>query len=563
MGSLAGNMRIGTKVYAVVGLLAVVAVVIAAIALTTIRTLEANVDNIQRASERAVLGEQVNGLILAVVMDSRGIYMSRDRQESEKFAKPLLENLRVLEQRMADWQRLLPDARRGELTAGMNSVRKFIEIRSELVRLSREDTLEKARAFGDNDAARANRKKLNDEIQALAAVQAKEVTAENAAFDAYAESRMQVMLAVALVGVLGGGLLAVLACTIGITRPVRAITEAITTLAAGNTAVTVPGVDTRSEMGDIARAVEVFRQNAIEKDRLTALQEAERTTRERRATAIERMTRDFEAAVTRVLDTVTRSIRDLDGTAQGMVGVAERTNEQAAASSAAAEQTSANIQTVAAAAEEMAGTLREISGQVVRSTSIAGQATQEAENTNATVQGLAEAAQRIGQVVELINSIAAQTNLLALNATIEAARAGEAGKGFAVVAGEVKSLANQTAKATEEIQAQVSAMQGATDGAVGAIAGIAKTIGSMNEIAAAIAGAVEEQTAATQEVARNVQEAATGAQEVSRTIGRVSEAAGQTGAAASRVLGAATELGRENDQLRTEVERFLAGIRAA
>jgi len=563
MGSLVGNMRIGTKVYAVVGLLAVVAVVIAGIAMTTIRTLEVNVDDIQQASERAVLGEQVNGLILAVVMDSRGIYMSRDRQESEKFAKPLLENLRVLEQRMGDWQRLTPAARRGELAPAMDSVRRFVEIRKELVRLSREDTLEKARAFGDNDTSRANRKKLNDDIQALATAQAKEVAAENADLDAFAESRMRVMLGVVLVGVLGGVGLAVLACTIGITRPVRAITEAITALAAGNTAVTVPGTDARNEMGDIARAVEVFRQNAIEKERLTAQQAAEQATRERRTAAIERMTRDFEAAVTRVLDAVTKSVRELDGTAQGMAGVAERTNEQATASSAAAEQTSANIQTVAAAAEEMASTLREISGQVVRSTSIAGQATQEAENTNATVQGLAEAAQRIGQVVELINSIAAQTNLLALNATIEAARAGEAGKGFAVVAGEVKSLANQTAKATEEIQAQVTAMQGATDGAVGAIAGIAKTIGSMNEIAAAIAGAVEEQTAATQEVARNVQEAATGAQEVSRTIGRVSEAAGQTGTAASRVLGAASELARENDQLRAEVERFLAGIRAA
>jgi methyl-accepting chemotaxis protein len=218
---------------------------------------------------------------------------------------------------------------------------------------------------------------------------------------------------------------------------------------------------------------------------------------------------------------------------------------------------------VATATEELSSSIAEITRQVTQSARIAGQAVEESSRTTSTVRGLAEGAAKIGDVVKLINDIAGQTNLLALNATIEAARAGEAGKGFAVVAAEVKNLATQTAKATEEIAAQVGMIQQATGNSVAAIEGIGGTIGQINEIATTIASAVEEQGAATQEISRNVQQASAGTQEVSSNIGGVSQAAAETGAAASQVLSAADELSRQAETLRKEVGTFLADVRAA
>ena len=230
---------------------------------------------------------------------------------------------------------------------------------------------------------------------------------------------------------------------------------------------------------------------------------------------------------------------------------------------AAAEQASTNAQTVATAAEELSASISEISSQVAQSTKISGKAVETAAATNASVQGLADAAQKIGEVVQLINDIASQTNLLALNATIEAARAGDAGKGFAVVASEVKSLANQTARATEDIAQQVNAIQGATRHAVDSIKGISDTIGQINEIATAIASAVEEQGAATQEIARNIQQASHGTNEVSTNIVEVTKAAGETGSAATQVLAAAGEVSEQSERLKSEVDSFLVAVRAA
>jgi methyl-accepting chemotaxis protein len=289
-------------------------------------------------------------------------------------------------------------------------------------------------------------------------------------------------------------------------------------------------------------------------------QTQERAEEEKRR-AMTQLADGFEAGVKGVVSAVSAAARQLQGTAQHMSANADQTNQQCTTVSAAADQASANVQTVASATEELSSSIAEISRQVSDSTRFATAAVEEANRTNATVAGLQEAAQKIGEVVQLINSIASQTNLLALNATIEAARAGEAGKGFAVVASEVKNLANQTAKATEDIQSQVGQMQGVTGATVDAIKNITGTISRMSEISTTIAAAVEEQGAATREIARNVQEASKGTQEVSSNISGVARAAHETGVGATDTLAAVKALNQNAASLGHEVDRFIATIR--
>ncbi|WP_372394373.1 CHASE3 domain-containing protein [Azospirillum sp. HJ39] len=350
----------------------------------------------------------------------------------------------------------------------------------------------------------------------------------------------------------------------GIAGPIRGITAVMGRLAAGDNSVLIDGQDRRDEIGAMAKAVEVFKHNAIENARLTAEQEGNKAKAEaERKASMAALAQSFEASVKSVVESVATASTRMQSVATSMVGTAEQTSRQAGASAAAAEQTSANVQTVAAAAEEMSASLVEISKQVNASSQIATQAVQNAARTNDTVAGLANAAQKIGEVVTLIQSIAGQTNLLALNATIEAARAGDAGKGFAVVASEVKNLATQTARATDEIAAQIASMQAVTTDAVEAIKGIGATITQMSGITTAIASAVEEQNAATGEISRNVTQAASGTKEVSVNVIQAQQAASQSGSMAGQVLDAAGELSREARTLSSAVDEFLRGVRRA
>ena len=348
-----------------------------------------------------------------------------------------------------------------------------------------------------------------------------------------------------------------------ITVPLGEMRTAMATLADNDTSVEIPALDRGDEIGEMAKAVQIFKDNAIEAERIEAEQAKEREAKEKRAKQIEQASQEFDATVTSVLKTVASAATEMEATSQTMSATAEQTAQQSNAVASASEQATSNVQTAALAAEELSSSINEITQQVSQSAKIAQKAVEETERTNQTVESLAQAAQKIGEVVELITDIASQTNLLALNATIEAARAGDAGKGFAVVASEVKSLATQTAKATEDIGAQITTIQTVTQDAVGAISGISKTIQEINEIATSIASAVEQQGAATQEIARNVQEAATGTQEVSNNIAGVTAAAAETGTAAEQMKGASASLSQEAEKLGQEVEKFLAEIKAA
>jgi methyl-accepting chemotaxis protein len=347
-------------------------------------------------------------------------------------------------------------------------------------------------------------------------------------------------------------------------RPIVAMTIAMEKLAGGDKTVAVPAVGRGDEIGRMAAAVQVFKDNALKVEQLQAEQESERERASAdRRTARLKLAEKFEAAVRAVVTSVSKSAVSMEDNAKTFSETAARAQAQAKAVAKASDEASGNVQTVASAAEELSASIREIGQQVAHSTKISERAVAEVGHTDTTVQGLAVAAQKIGDVVKLINDIAGQTNLLALNATIEAARAGEAGKGFAVVASEVKSLATQTAKATEDIAQQVAAIQASTDASVQAIQEIGRTIGEINQIATTIASAVEEQDAATKEIARSVQQASRGTGEVSANIAGVSQAAGDTGAAAAQVQAAAADLAVQGDRLRTEVDKFLSELRAA
>jgi methyl-accepting chemotaxis protein len=367
----------------------------------------------------------------------------------------------------------------------------------------------------------------------------------------------------------GAGITLVMVCVAfminrDITRSLARLNGAMSSLARGDLAVDVPGRDRGDEVGQMAVAVQVFKDTALEMQQLQQHQtESEERARTEKKHTMAKLALDFETNVGGVVRAVATAAEAMEHTASSMTATAEEAAGQVTAVAAASKQASAHVQSVASAAEELSASVSEISNQVASSAATAAQAVSEVERTNSLVNSLVNAAQKIGAVTNMINAIAGQTNLLALNATIEAARAGEAGKGFAVVASEVKDLANQTARATEEITGQITAMQNVTNETVTAIQSIVTTIRQLDEIATTIASAVEEQGAATQEIARSIQQAAVGTTDVSATITGVARASEQTGAAAGEVVSAAGGLSKQAETLRVQVATFVAAVRVA
>lgn len=368
----------------------------------------------------------------------------------------------------------------------------------------------------------------------------------------------------------GGLVLAVIASALvaaslirHIAGPLATMTAVMRRLADRDMTVAIPLTHRRDEIGRMASSVKVFKENMVQADRMAAAELADRRLKAERTDRLEEIVRSFEQKAASAVGSLTQASGEMEATARSMSATAATTDDQASAVAQAAEMSRSGVQTVAAAAEQLTASIGEINRQVVQAARVSENAVADARRTDDVVRALAEGARKISDVVGLITSIASQTNLLALNATIEAARAGEAGRGFAVVASEVKSLAQQTAKATEEIGVQIGEVQAATHEAVGAISNIVTVIEEVGAIAAAIAAAVEEQGAATAEIARNVQETAASTETVSTNIAGVSRAANDTGAAASQVLSAAGHLSLQAEQLSREVTRFVGEVRSA
>ena len=561
--SVLGRVRIAPKIFAVVGVLLVTAVLIAGIALQSMQRYNMIVDQAESAAQRAVLGENTNAMIYAVVMDSRGIYMSADTKTAERFGKGMEKFLAEIEKNMAAWRPLVQPERLETFNKLDATAQEFVKFRRELIRLGTQVSPAEGRLFGDNDANRANRQALNVLMAEEAEHNANRIHELTKSLDAFYESRVLLIASVAGVGILLSLALAFVVSRYGITGPIGTVTDAMTEISGGNLSTEVIGTGRNDEIGAMARALEVFKSNMIQNREMTEQTRRHAEEQQRRAEKLNEIIASFNSDVSGALGSLQDASVALDRTANSMQVITDRTDSRSVTVATAAEEANANVQTVAAASEEVTASIGEISRQVSESSTITARAVSVAGETSTVMDSLSDAVTRIGEVVGLINEIAAQTNLLALNATIEAARAGEAGKGFAVVASEVKNLASQTGKATEEIASQIENVQQRTNGAVKAISEISEIIGQIDHISSTIAAAVEEQSAATQEIARNIQQAAQGAQQVSVNIISVREDVSETRIECGSVASAAGDVSNRANDLRGMIDRFLGNVKSA
>jgi len=548
------QMRIATKVYLAIAMLVAVALIVGLMGITTLRSYKHVVDDMGQVSKRAVLAERVNGLILSVVMDSRGIYMAQSAAESEKYAVPLLKTLDRLRAVLIEWQEQVPPDHRDSFADARKATDDFIRFRTELVRLSREATLPEARAFGDNDANRTVRSALNEQIKARAAENEAEVGRLGGLINSQYDMEVSLLSLVLVVGVMAGTGMAVLIVARKIVMPLGRITGTMKVLAGGDYTVDIPYTEARDEIGTMAAAVQVFKVQAIQNEQMHRAKEGEEQ-RAKDALRAEMLSLsevlEGEVGAT-VSDILIQAERLSEGAAR-LFQTAEDLRVQATTVAALVETTSGNVQTVAGATEELEASSRSITEQIRDSSRLADDARQQAVQASAGVASLTEATARISDVVNLIKAIAGQTRMLALNATIEAARAGEAGKGFAVVAEEVKGLASQTESGIARVNAQAGQIAQATTQAVEKVEAVAATIRDIDAIASQVAEATEQQRAATGEIMQSAVQAANHTRDVAQHTQAMLHGVDLTGSTARQVHGMSSLVMRDIAGLQTRI----------
>ncbi|WP_061020171.1 HAMP domain-containing methyl-accepting chemotaxis protein [Bradyrhizobium sp. CCH5-F6] len=557
---LAGRFTLAARLYAIFALFAVLTAAMAMLSNYNSRRSADLASAIETANAAALNVERVNSLVYAVVMESRGVYMSSEPAVVKKYGDGLLKfNAQILDV-VKRWETIVRADDAEQFATFKKRIEQFVEFRKELVRRGVEINAAAGREWGDNDANRAVRSALNKDLEALSKVYAERARqiAQQTETNRELSFVLTCLAGMSLVLVVIG----IVIIARSIARPLASITATIKQVADGAENVVVPHSDRGDEIGALARAIQVF-QDAMGRNRNLASQVShDAAAREERARHIERSVEQFREAIGAIMRGLSDNASVMRETAQTITRVTADASSRAGTAANATEQASHNVTAVAGAAEELSASVVEIGRQVRQSAGAVEQTGQRTEKSISEIESLAAATQRIDGVLNLIQAIAEQTNLLALNATIEAARAGDAGRGFAVVAHEVKALAGQTAKATAEIGENVSMIQASTRNAVDAVREIGGAVREINEVTAAIAGAIGQQDAATREISSNAQSAAQGNETLVANITSLRDAIGETDAAASSVLTAASSLTATADTLSREVEKFFQNLRS-